>query len=87
METIIYRNCILSAPVLKKRENMEIKRNVMINKAGGHSSKNTMTYRLSLPVAAINELNVTQKDRSVILEIENGTVTIRKDTHIKPDIK
>ena len=46
----------------------KIKRNIMINKAGGTASKGGLTYRVSLPAEAIRLLGVTAEDREVILE-------------------
>lgn len=57
---------------------MNVKRNIMINKAGGTASKNGKTYRLSIPADMIRDLGVTEDDRSVILSCENGILTIKK---------
>ena len=57
---------------------MQVKRNIMINKAGGHSGANTKNYRVSIPADMIRELGVTEDNRSVILNCENGILTIRK---------
>lgn len=57
---------------------MKVDRNIMINKAGGASSKNTKTYRVSIPVGMIKELGVTEDDRSVILTCEDGKIIIEK---------
>lgn len=57
---------------------MQAKRNIMINKAGGHSGANTKNYRVSIPADMIRELGVTEDDRSVILACENGILTIKK---------
>lgn len=57
---------------------MQVKRNIMINKAGGHSGANTKNYRVSIPADMIRELGVTGDDRSVILNCENGILTIKK---------
>lgn len=57
---------------------MQAKRNIMINKAGGHSGANTKNYRVSIPADMIRELGVTEDDRSVILTCENGMLTIKK---------
>lgn len=59
---------------------MQVKRNIMINKAGGHSGENTKNYRVSLPADMVRELGVTEEDRSVILTSEDGKVIIEKDT-------
>ena len=55
------------------------KRNVMINKAGGTSGKNTKNYRISIPVGMIKALGVTEEDRSVVLEEKDGVITIKKE--------
>ena len=57
---------------------MQVKRNIMINKAGGTASKNGKTYRLSLPADMIRELGVTEESRSVMLTCENGKIVIEK---------
>jgi len=59
---------------------MQVKRNIMINKAGGNSGANTKNYRVSIPADMIRELGVTEDDRSVILTCEDGKVIIEKDT-------
>lgn len=57
---------------------MKVNRNIMINKAGGKSSKNTKTYRVSIPVGMIRELGVTEDDRSVTLTCSDGKIIIEK---------
>lgn len=57
---------------------MKINRNVMINKAGGGSGKNTVNYRLSIPVAMIYALGITKEDRSVVLELIDDQIIIKK---------
>lgn len=57
---------------------MQVKRNIMINKAGGNSGANTKNYRVSIPADMIRELGVTEEDRSVTLTCENGVLTIKK---------
>ena len=58
---------------------MQIKRNVIFNKAGGNASKNSYTYKVNLPADMIRELGVTEEDKGVILSLENGAITIRKE--------
>lgn len=58
---------------------MQVKRNIMVNKAGGTASKNGKTYRVSIPAEMIRELGVTDEDRGVILTSENGEIRIRKE--------
>ena len=57
---------------------MQVKRNIMINKAGGNSGANTKNYRVSIPADMIRDLGVTEEDRSVTLNCENGILTIKK---------
>lgn len=57
----------------------KVSRNVMINKAGGTSGKNTKNYRISIPVGMIKALGVTEDDRSVALEEKDGVITIKKE--------
>lgn len=59
---------------------MQVKRNIMINKAGGHSGENTKNYRVSLPADMVRELGVTEEDRSVTLTCEDGKIVIEKDS-------
>ena len=58
---------------------MSIKRNVMINKAGGTAGKDSKNYRISLPADMIKKLGITEDDRSVILEFKNDMIMITKD--------
>lgn len=57
---------------------MQVKRNIMINNAGGTASKNGKTYRVSIPADMIRELGITESDRSVIMTCEGGEIIIRK---------
>lgn len=57
---------------------MEVKRNVMINKAGGTASKNAVNYRLSIPADMIRAIGVTELDRSVIMKCEGKKIIIEK---------
>lgn len=57
---------------------MKVKRNIMINKAGGNAGKNSVNYRLSMPADIIRALGITEEDREVILEEKNGIITIKK---------
>ena len=58
---------------------MIAKRNIMINKACGHSGKDTKVYRLSLPADMVRLLGITEDDRGVILKTYGRTITIEKD--------
>ena len=58
---------------------VEVKRNIIFNRAGGNASKNAYSYKINLPVDMVRKLGVTEEDRSVILTMENGAITIRKD--------
>ena len=58
---------------------MEVKRNIMFNKAGGNASKNAMNCRLSLPMDMVRELGVSPSDRGVVLTCIDGKIIIEKD--------
>ena len=58
---------------------MQVKRNIMVNKAGGTASKNGKTYRVSLPAEMVREIGVTEDDRAVVLTCEDGKIIIEKD--------
>lgn len=57
---------------------LKVKRNIMINKAGGTSGSGTKNYRVSLPVNMIREMGITDEDRGVILEFDGDKITIKK---------
>ena len=61
----------------------EVKRNIIIAKAGGNAGKNSVGYKLSLPAQMVKEMGITREDRSVILSFENGEIRIRKDNSEK----
>ena len=55
-----------------------VERNIIMGKAGGHSGKNTVNYKISLPAEMVKELGVTQEDKSVLVSFENGKIVIKK---------
>lgn len=57
---------------------MEVKRNIMINKAGGTAGKNSVNYRVSLPAEMVKELGITESDRSVSMEFKDDSIIIKK---------
>lgn len=57
---------------------MEVKRNVMINKAGGTAGKNSVNYRISLPAEMIRAIGITEVDRSVNVKFVEGKIIIEK---------
>ena len=57
----------------------EVKRNIMINKAGGTSGKDTKNYRVSIPIAMVRALGITEEDRGVLMTLEGGKIIIEKD--------
>ena len=56
-----------------------VKRNIIMQKAGGTSGKNTLNYKISLPAGAIKALGVTPEDRSVILSYDDEKIVIVKE--------
>lgn len=59
---------------------MEVKRNIIIQKAGGTAGKNSKNYKISLPADMVRELGVTEEDRSVVLTCEDRKIVIEKDS-------
>ena len=57
---------------------MKVDRNIMINKAGGNSGKNTVNYRVSLPADMVKALGITPEYKSVTLTLEDGKIIIEK---------
>lgn len=57
---------------------MEVKRNVMINKAGGTAGRNSVNYRISLPAEMIRAIGITEVDRSVNVKFVDGKIIIEK---------
>lgn len=58
---------------------VQVNRNIMINKAGGTSGKGTKNYRVSIPVAMVRALGITEEDRCVLMTLEDGKIIIEKD--------
>lgn len=56
-----------------------VKRNIIMSKAGGNASKNSLAYKISIPAGAIKDLGITPEDRSVILSYGDGRIVIEKD--------
>lgn len=57
---------------------MEVKRNVMINKAGGTAGRNSVNYRISLPAEMIRAIGITEVNRSVNVKFVDGKIIIEK---------
>lgn len=55
-----------------------VKRNIIINKAGGNAGKNAVNYKISLPSEYIKEIGVTQEDREVTVSLISGKIIIEK---------
>lgn len=58
---------------------VQVNRNIMINRAGGTSGKDTKNYRVSIPVAMVRALGITEEDRGVLMTLEGGKIIIEKD--------
>lgn len=52
--------------------------NVIIQTPGGTASKNSSTYKVSLPSAWIKEMGITDSDRQVELTFDGTAITISK---------
>lgn len=57
---------------------MQVKRNIMFQKACGTAGKNSVGYKLSLPAEMVRALGVTPEDRQVTLKEEGGKIIIEK---------
>lgn len=52
--------------------------NVIIQAPGGTASKNSSTYKVSLPSAWIKEMGITDSDRQIELSFDGTSITISK---------
>ena len=52
--------------------------NVIIQAPGGTASKNSSTYKVSLPSAWIKEMGITESDRQIELSFDGTSITISK---------
>ena len=55
-----------------------IERNIIIGKSGGHSGKNSVNYKISLPAEMVKALGVTQEDKAVTVDFVDGNIVIKK---------
>lgn len=53
-------------------------RNIIIAKAGGTAGKESVNYKISLPAHMVKAIGVTQDDKSVLVELADGEIKIRK---------
>lgn len=53
-------------------------RNVMFYKAGGNAGKNAMGARISIPKPWLDKMNITEKERSVIITFKGNKIIIEK---------
>ena len=51
---------------------------VLINKAGGTAGKTSVTHRVSLPNAWMNELGINKEDRKVKMTFDGKKIVIEK---------
>ena len=55
-----------------------MKKNIIINKAGGNASKNSVAYKIGLPVDMVKALGVTHENRLVDVNFVDGKIVISK---------
>ena len=55
-----------------------VERNIIMGKVGGTAGKNSINYKISLPVEMVKDLGVTQDDRAVLVFFEDGKIVIKK---------
>ena len=53
-------------------------RNIIIAKAGGTAGSGSVNYKISLPAEMVKALGVTPDDRTVIVEMEDKKIVIKK---------
>ena len=53
-------------------------RNIIIAKAGGTAGSGSVNYKISLPANMVKALGVTTDDRTVIVEMEDKKIVIKK---------
>lgn len=57
---------------------MEFSRKVLFNKAGGNAGKDNFSYKISLPVKAIEVLKVDEENRDVVVNVKKDHIVIRR---------
>lgn len=58
---------------------MEIKKKIIVRKAGGSAGNNALVYRLNLPAKFAREIGITETDREVRLTLEFDRIIIVKE--------
>ena len=55
--------------------------NIIISKAGGNASQNSIKYKINLPTKWINDMKITQNEREIELEYDEDEkiIIIRKE--------
>ena len=54
------------------------KAKIIFNKSGGNAKGNAITNRITIPTAWIKYLNITEKDREVIIKLIDNKIVIEK---------
>lgn len=54
------------------------KMRAIVGKSGGHSGKNTLNYKVSIPSVWANKLNITQENRDLIMIFDGEKITIQR---------
>lgn len=57
---------------------MKRKRNIIFNKAGGNAGKTAFSYKVSIPSKWIEEMDITEDDREVTIELIDNQIIITK---------
>ena len=53
--------------------------NVMFNKSGGNTSKNSYSPKVSIPKSWLDDMGVTLDERGIIASYEDKKITIKKE--------
>lgn len=63
---------------------MEMRRGkVIASKAGGTAANGSKTYKLSLPSAWVNAMNLVGEDRRIVLSFDGASITVRPEQTIE----
>lgn len=57
--------------------------NIIINKAGGNASKNSVNYKISIPTKWVKDMEISENERMIELEYkeESKEIILKKVDH------
>lgn len=51
---------------------------ILFNKTGGNASKNSYSYKISVPAAWVKEMEITSEDREITATFDGEKIIIEK---------